>query len=104
MALTNEELQQILDNLTPEERKQLQSQLDRQIKIDNITNPTQSTNTKPKVKPKQDNKDLSSNDLTNVLFKMVTGYVDNTDRANMTRTTIKDLVTRELPIDTKGFY
>lgn len=55
MALTNEELQQILDNLTPEERKQLQSQLDRQIKVDNITNPTQSTNTKPKVKPKQDN-------------------------------------------------
>lgn len=55
MALTNEELQQILDNLTPEERKQLQSQLDRQIKVDNITNPTQSTNTKPKVKPKSDN-------------------------------------------------
>lgn len=52
MALTNEELQQILDNLTPEERKQLQTQLDRQIKVDNITNPTQSTNTKPKVKPK----------------------------------------------------
>ena len=55
MALTNEELQQILDNLTPEERKQLQTQLDRQIKVDNITNPTQSTNTKPKVKPKSDN-------------------------------------------------
>lgn len=55
MALTNEELQQILDNLTVEERKQLQSQLDRQIKVDNITTPTQSINTKSKVKPTQDN-------------------------------------------------
>lgn len=52
----------------------------------------------------QKNKDLSSNDLTSILFKLVTGYVDNTDRAKMTRTTIKDLVTRELPIDTKEFY
>lgn len=52
----------------------------------------------------QKNKDLSSNDLTSILFKLVTGYVDNTARAKMTRTTIKDLVTRELPIDTKGFY
>lgn len=52
----------------------------------------------------QKNKDISSNDLTSILFKIVTGYIDNTDRANMTRTTIKDLVTRELPIDTKGFY
>ena len=52
----------------------------------------------------QKNKDLSSNDLTSILFKQVTGYVGNTDRAKMTRTTIKDLVTRELPIDTKGFY
>lgn len=34
MALTNEELQQILDNLTPEERKQLQSQLNRQVDLD----------------------------------------------------------------------
>lgn len=52
----------------------------------------------------QKNKDLSSNDLTSILFKLVTGYVDNTDRANMTRITIKDLVIRELPIDTKDFY
>ena len=52
----------------------------------------------------QKNKDLSSNDLTGILFKLVTGYVDNTARAKMTRTTIKDLVTRKLPIDTKGFY
>lgn len=52
----------------------------------------------------QKNKDLSSKELTNILFKLVTGYVDNTDRAKMTRTTIKDLVTRQLPIDTKDFY
>lgn len=52
----------------------------------------------------QKNKDLSSNDLTSILFKLVAGYVDNTDRANMTRITIKDLVIRELPIDTKDFY
>lgn len=52
----------------------------------------------------QKNKDLSSNNLTSILFKLVTGYVDNIDRAKMTRTTIKDLVTRQLPIDTKDFY
>lgn len=52
----------------------------------------------------QKNKDLSSKELTNILFKLVTGYVDNADRAKMTRTTIKDLVTKELPIDTKGYY
>ena len=55
MALTNEELQDIISNLSPEERKQLLSQLGRQVEVDNITNPTQSTNTKPKVKPKSDN-------------------------------------------------
>ena len=55
MALTNEELQQILDNLTPEERKQLQTQLNRQVEVDNITNPTESTNTKPPIKPKSNN-------------------------------------------------
>lgn len=52
MALSNEELQDIISNLSPEERKQLQTQLGRQIEVDNITNPTQSTNTKPKNKPK----------------------------------------------------
>ena len=31
MALTNEELQDILDNLTPEEQKQLYNQLGRNI-------------------------------------------------------------------------
>ena len=59
MALTNEELQDIISNLSPEERKQLLSQLGRQVEVDNITNPTQSTNTKPKVKPKSDNLILS---------------------------------------------
>lgn len=48
MALTNEELQDIISNLSPEERKQLLSQLGRQVEVDNITNPTQSTNTKTK--------------------------------------------------------
>ena len=52
----------------------------------------------------QKNKDFSSNDLTSILFRIMTGYVDNADRAKMTRTTIKDLVTKELPIDTKGYY
>ena len=57
MALTNEELQDIISNLSPEERKQLLSQLGRQVDLDNITNPTGATgeNTKPKVKPKSDN-------------------------------------------------
>lgn len=55
MALTNEELQQILDNLTPEERKQLQTQLNRQVEVDSISNPTNSTNTEPPIKPKSDN-------------------------------------------------
>lgn len=45
MTLTNEELQDIISNLSPEERKQLISQLGRQVEVDNITNPTQSTNT-----------------------------------------------------------
>ena len=58
MALTNEELQDIISNLSPEERKQLLSQLGRQVEVDNITNPTQSTNTKPKVKPKSDNSEV----------------------------------------------
>ena len=40
MALTNEELQDIINGLSPEERKQLLSQLGRQVDIDNITNIT----------------------------------------------------------------
>ena len=54
IVLTNEELQDIISNLSPEERKQLLFQLGRQVEVDNITNPTQSTNTKPKHKPKSD--------------------------------------------------
>ena len=52
MALTDQELQDIISNLSPEERKQLLSQLGKQVEVDNITNPTQSTNTKPKNTPK----------------------------------------------------
>lgn len=40
MALTDEILQDIIDRLTSEERKQLLAQLGRQVDIDNITNIT----------------------------------------------------------------
>lgn len=52
----------------------------------------------------QKNKDLSSKDLTSILFRIMTGYVDNADRAKMSKVTISSLVTRKLPIDTKGYY
>lgn len=52
----------------------------------------------------QKNKDLSSKEMSDKLFKTVTGYVDNSVRANLSRVTIDSLVSRELPIDTKGFY
>lgn len=52
----------------------------------------------------QKNKDCSTKEMTDKLFKIMTGYVNNSDRAKMSRVTIKDLVTRELPIDTKGYY
>ena len=54
MALSNEELQDIISNLSPEERKQLLSQLGRQVEVDSITNPTNATGekTKPKVQPR----------------------------------------------------
>lgn len=42
MALINEELQDILDNLTPEEQKQLYNQLGRNISNTEPTTPTQS--------------------------------------------------------------
>ena len=56
MALTDTELQDIISQLSPEERKQLLSQLGRQVEIDDIANPTNATGTKtqPKVKPKVD--------------------------------------------------
>lgn len=44
MALTNEELQDIISNLSPEERKQLLSQLGRQVEVDNITSITGKNN------------------------------------------------------------
>lgn len=56
MTLTDEVLQDIMSRLSPEERKQLLSQLGRQVEIDDIANPTNATGTKtqPKVKPKVD--------------------------------------------------
>lgn len=56
MALSDEELRDIIEQLSPEDRKQLLSQLGRQVEVDNITNPTNATGekTKPKVKPKTD--------------------------------------------------
>ncbi len=39
MALSDSELQDIIDSLSAEERKQLLSQLNRQVKVDSITNP-----------------------------------------------------------------
>ena len=51
MALTNEELQEIISGLSPEERKRLQKQLGIQIEVDNITNITDTTTPdKPKRK------------------------------------------------------
>ena len=52
----------------------------------------------------QKNKDCSISEMTDKLFRIMTGYVDNETRANMTRVTISSLVSRELPIDTKGYY
>lgn len=52
MTLTDEVLQDIIGRLTPEERKQLLKQLGKQVDIDNITNPTGKTTTKPTPKHK----------------------------------------------------
>lgn len=54
MALTDTELQDIIDRLSPEDRKLLLSQLGRQVEVDKITNPTDATGeqTRPKTEPK----------------------------------------------------
>ena len=52
----------------------------------------------------QKNKDLSGITTSQKLFDIMTGKVSMSERANMKRITIKSLVSRELPIDTKGFY
>ena len=52
----------------------------------------------------QKNKEINKNDQNHLLFSIMTGCVDSSDRAKMSRVTIKELVTRELPIDTKGYY
>lgn len=61
MALSNEELQDIISRLSPEDRQNLLSQLGRQVKVDNITNPTGATGekTKPPVQPKSDDSTVS---------------------------------------------
>lgn len=52
----------------------------------------------------QKNKDLNGTLKCEMLFDTMTGKVDFASRAKMSRVTIKSLVSRELPIDTKGFY
>lgn len=52
----------------------------------------------------QKNKDCSTKEMTDKLFRIMTGCVDNSERAKMSRITIKSLVSRKLPIDTKGYY
>lgn len=54
MALSDTELQDIIDRLSPEDRKLLLSQLGRQVEVDKITNPTDATGeqTRPKTEPK----------------------------------------------------
>ena len=52
----------------------------------------------------QKNKDCSTKEMTDNLFRIMTGHVDNSVRADMSRVTIRDLVSRKLPIDIKGFY
>ncbi len=52
----------------------------------------------------QKNKDFKNNDLYEKLFDTMTGYVSMEARAKMKRITINDLVARELPIDTKGYF
>lgn len=52
----------------------------------------------------QKNKDLNQTQMSDLLFRIVTGHVDYHMRANMIPVTIFDLVDRPLPIDTKGFF
>ena len=52
----------------------------------------------------QKQKDLNSNELVTRMFNIVTGHVSSETRANMARITIATLVTRKLPIDTKGYF
>ena len=55
MALSNEELQDIISRLSPEDRQNLLSQLGRQVKVDNISNPTHATGQKTQTKVKSKN-------------------------------------------------
>ena len=49
----------------------------------------------------QKNKDLNQAQMSDLLFRIVTGHVDCHMRANMISVAICDLVDRPLPIDTK---
>lgn len=49
MALTDEMLQDIINRLTPDERKQLLTQLGRQVEIDSITNPPEAADNKTQI-------------------------------------------------------
>jgi len=49
------------------------------------------------------NKDISNLDMVTKLFDIMTGSVSNESRANLKRITIKELTTRALTIDTKGY-
>ena len=52
----------------------------------------------------QKNKDCNSSEMTDKLYKIVTGYIENSIHAGLERITLYSLVSRELPIDTKGYY
>ena len=42
--------------------------------------------------------------MSSKLYDTMTGKVSYSERAKMAKVRIKDLVNRELPIDTKGYY
>lgn len=52
----------------------------------------------------QKNKDLNQTQISELLFKIMTGHVDYQTRSKMEPVTIESLNNRELPIDTKGFF
>lgn len=52
----------------------------------------------------QKNKDNSYMTMSSKLYDTMTGKVSYSERAKMAKVRIKDLVNRELPIDTKGYY
>ena len=53
---------------------------------------------------KQKNKDLNTNGLCSRLYAIMNGQISHEARAQMGKITIKSLISRKLPIDTKGYY